>query len=257
MHRIDNTRLALVLLLLHLEHVLVEVLLQGFVRIIDTELFVGIHSKCLEAKNVEDANVRRGIFPSPRRSLGQFTVEALVDDLDDVLKVRPVEARDQRLGRLVRLLDVQLLGDVPLPQEQHTGGQRRGELVEGDSQEVGHRKGGVVLVEDAGLAVVGLGEGQVASMQDGNDEAQDVADHGGVKAHDRLRAARAAKEGESDVDRPSHGTVTARDIRALNATRSTHASKGSQALKPPTNITHSQQRRWTKNRRTSDRYKQN
>ena len=58
-------------LLFHLEYVLIEMLLQRFVRVIDTKLFERVDLECLETENVKDADVRGRIFlsPDPRRSI--------------------------------------------------------------------------------------------------------------------------------------------------------------------------------------------
>jgi hypothetical protein len=180
-------------LLFHLENVLVEMLLQRLVGVIDAKLFETVDLERLEAENVEDADVRRRIpLPTdPRASiLPLFGSYAAIDRLDDVIEVGAVHRLYQPLGRLVRLLGVELLGDVPLLQNQDAGREGRGEVLVRHPEEGGDRDGRAVLDEDAGLALVRFGEGHVPRVEDGDDQAHDVSDRSLVESHDSLRGGR-------------------------------------------------------------------
>ena len=126
----------------------------------------------LEAENVEDADVRRRI-PLPPDFRGSilplFGSYAAIDRLDDVIEVGAVHRLYQSLGRLVRVLGAELLGDVPLLQYQHARRERRCEVLVRHPEEGGDGEGRGVLDEDAILAVVRFGEGHVPRVEDGDD----------------------------------------------------------------------------------------
>jgi hypothetical protein len=130
-------------LLLHLKYVLVEMLLQRFVRVIDTKLFERVGLECLETENVQDANVRGRILLSsgPRQSIMLLGAYASINRLDDVIEVGAVHRLHEPLGRLIRLLGFEFLGDVPLLQDQHARREGCGEVLERHPEEFGNGEG--------------------------------------------------------------------------------------------------------------------
>mmetsp|Transcript_2966 Transcript_2966/g.5529 ORF Transcript_2966/g.5529 Transcript_2966/m.5529 type:complete len:248 (-) Transcript_2966:176-919(-) len=164
---------------------LVEMLLQGFIGVVDTQLFKGVNLEGFKSENIENANVRRLFLGATARSAASlFRVDALIDDPDNIIEVGPVNTLDEGLAGLVGLTRVEFLGNVPLAEEEDTAGEGGGELFVGYAEEGGNGEGGLVLVEDAGFAAIGFGEGHVSGVEDGDDEAHYVTDHAGGESHD-------------------------------------------------------------------------
>ena len=94
--------LPFVLLLLELEHILVELALKRLVAVINAQLFEGIHSKRFKAKNIQNANCRRRRYRCTIVWL--LKGDGTVDLIHNVPKERTVRSHHEcfeRLGRLI------------------------------------------------------------------------------------------------------------------------------------------------------------
>lgn len=107
---IEVTLLTCIQRLLAVEHVLVEQLLQAFVRVVDAQLLEGINSQHFEAENVQNPNKRGGFCVRANRA-----AVGVIDLLDDVREQRGVYPLDQRVDIVCDVRGVQLLDVDAVP----------------------------------------------------------------------------------------------------------------------------------------------
>jgi len=151
-----------VLLLLELEHVVVEELLQLLVGVVDADLLERVLLEDFETGNIEDTNER----------VGSLLVEDLVGTLDDPEE----ESSEDGLGQGISGVSSLLNSEVSLDELSSGLDSRLAEsLLElgwVNGEKLGSDFEGL-LVSDGGSFSESLGEGNVSEMEDGHDDLED------------------------------------------------------------------------------------
>mmetsp|Transcript_24017 Transcript_24017/g.69012 ORF Transcript_24017/g.69012 Transcript_24017/m.69012 type:complete len:722 (-) Transcript_24017:1240-3405(-) len=179
-NELPQNALLFVFLLLHLEHELVELLLERLIGVVDAQLLKVVDLEGFEAEDIQHAD--RGTRPA---LVAMEVVDGIIHSLHDVVERGTIDRLDEGLGGLDGLLDRQgLVNDLDAGIDDARG-QGIGQLLERHTQQGGGGQRGVVLVQDAGFVVMVVGhvggEGHVAGVEDGHDEAHEGLDHLGIE----------------------------------------------------------------------------
>jgi len=151
-----------VLLLLELEHVVVEELLQLLVGVVDADLFEGVLLKDFKTGNIEDTNER----------LGSLLVEDLVGTLDDPEEESSEDGLGQGISGVSSLLDSEVSLDELSSGLDSGLAESLLELGWVDGKELGSDFEGL-LVGDGRSFSESLSEGDVSNVEDGHDDLED------------------------------------------------------------------------------------
>jgi hypothetical protein len=152
-----------VFFLFQLEHVTIELLLQGLVRVVDAKLFKAIDLEGFKAKNVEQTNARHA-------RIVRFIGNARVDPFDDKVKRGSVHGLDKRFAGLRSIFHGQLLVDDFVARKNGAGRERVRQTSEGNPKQFGTSLRVFRIIQAARFSVAAGSKGHVAGKQHPDNE---------------------------------------------------------------------------------------